>query len=111
MYLNFRPSTAAFALTSFNWKNTNVVKLYNLILKGKGDGYNQRTWYNSGIGTYARPSRKTFEFYKKVLHHKLDSVFAWFVNCYLENKMTINLILAHFRGFERTILARVQMVI
>ncbi len=45
------------------------------------------------------------QFYKKVLHHKLDSVFAWFVNCYLENKMTINLILANFRGFERTILA------
>ncbi|TFK27480.1 WD40 repeat-like protein [Coprinopsis marcescibilis] len=34
----------------FGEKNTNVIGLYNLILKNTGDG--QRTWYNSGIGTY-----------------------------------------------------------
>ncbi len=29
-------------------KNTNVIEVYNLVLKGVDD--NQRTWYNSGIG-------------------------------------------------------------
>ncbi|KIJ94688.1 hypothetical protein K443DRAFT_29389, partial [Laccaria amethystina LaAM-08-1] len=46
----------------FGEKNTNVIELYNLILKKVGD--DQRTWYNSGIGTYARPSYKSLNFYK-----------------------------------------------
>ncbi|KIJ94466.1 hypothetical protein K443DRAFT_12099 [Laccaria amethystina LaAM-08-1] len=59
----------------FGEKNTNVIELYNLILK-KDEG-NQRTWYNSGIGTYARPSWKSLNFYKKVLYHKIDLAIAW----------------------------------
>ncbi|KAH9485978.1 hypothetical protein JR316_0000040 [Psilocybe cubensis] len=46
----------------FGDKNTNVIELYNLILKGVE--HNQRTWYNSGIGTY-------------YISHKIDSAVAW----------------------------------
>ncbi|KZV60619.1 WD40 repeat-like protein [Peniophora sp. CONT] len=59
----------------FGEKNTNVIELYNLIQKGEGD--NQHTWYNSGIGTYARPSWKSLSWYKKVLSHKIDLAIAW----------------------------------
>ncbi|KIK05052.1 hypothetical protein K443DRAFT_4064 [Laccaria amethystina LaAM-08-1] len=59
----------------FAEKNTNVIELYNLILKKVVD--NQRTWYNSGIGTYARPSWKSLSFYKKVFYHKIDLAIAW----------------------------------
>jgi uncharacterized protein (DUF2235 family) len=58
-------------------KNTNVIELYNLILKEVGD--NQRTWYNSGIGTYARPSWKSLKFYQQVISHKIDLAIAWCV--------------------------------
>ncbi|KIM34905.1 hypothetical protein M413DRAFT_32925 [Hebeloma cylindrosporum] len=59
----------------FGEKNTNVIELYNLILKE--DEHNQRTWYNSGIGTYARPSWKSFKFYRQVISHKIDLAIAW----------------------------------
>jgi uncharacterized protein (DUF2235 family) len=59
-------------------KNTNVIELYNLILKKVE--HNQRTWYNSGIGTYARPSWKSFKFYRQVLSHKIDLMIAWCVD-------------------------------
>ena len=40
-------------------KNTNVIELYIL----KEDPDKQRTWYNSGIGTYAQPSYKSPKYY------------------------------------------------
>ena len=60
-------------------KNTNVIELYNLVLKEFKD--NQRTWYNSGIGTYARPSWKSLKFYLQVLGHKVDLAIAWCALC------------------------------
>ncbi|KDR70482.1 hypothetical protein GALMADRAFT_76143, partial [Galerina marginata CBS 339.88] len=63
--------------------NTNVIELYNLILKEVED--NQRTWYNSGIGTYARPSWKSLRYYGQVVYHLVDLAIAW--------------------GFEQTVLA------
>ncbi|KJA17498.1 hypothetical protein HYPSUDRAFT_192134 [Hypholoma sublateritium FD-334 SS-4] len=59
----------------FGDKNTNVIELYNLILKADED--RQQTWYNSGIGTYARPSWKSPKYYKKVIYHKVDLAIAW----------------------------------
>jgi len=56
-------------------KNTNVIELYNLILKE--DSNKQRTWYNSGIGTYARSSKTSLEYYKKVMYQKIDLAIAW----------------------------------
>ncbi|CAA7268966.1 unnamed protein product [Cyclocybe aegerita] len=58
----------------FGDKNTNVIELYNLILKAEED--QQHTWYNSGIGTYAQPSWKSPKYCKKVLRHKIDLAVA-----------------------------------
>ncbi|CAA7270820.1 unnamed protein product [Cyclocybe aegerita] len=58
----------------FGDMNTNVIELYNLILKGSKE--RQLTWYNSGIGTYARPSWRSPNYYKQVLYHKIDLVIA-----------------------------------
>ncbi|KAJ2911348.1 hypothetical protein MD484_g9066, partial [Candolleomyces efflorescens] len=59
----------------FGMKNTNVIEIYNLIKKATAD--NQRTWYNSGIGTYARPDWKSLRYYEQVLVHKIDLAIAW----------------------------------
>ncbi|KAJ2925578.1 hypothetical protein H1R20_g11517, partial [Candolleomyces eurysporus] len=59
----------------FGKKNTNVIEIYNLIMKETGD--NQRTWYNSGIGTYARPHWRSLKYYNKVVLHKVDLAIAW----------------------------------
>ena len=79
-------------------QNTNVIELYSLIPKDAGS--NQRTYYNSGIGTYARPSWRSWEWYKQVLGHKIDLAIAWcgstwFVHSF--SKYT-------FRNFERIVL-------
>ncbi|KZV67661.1 WD40 repeat-like protein [Peniophora sp. CONT] len=58
----------------FGEKNTNVIELYKLIMKEVED--RQCTYYNSGIGTYAQPSWKSLAYYKQVLGHKIDLVFA-----------------------------------
>ncbi|KAK7050987.1 hypothetical protein VNI00_005099 [Paramarasmius palmivorus] len=57
----------------FSKKNTNIVELYSRLVKDQ----NQVTFYNSGIGTYATPSWRSFAYYKKVIGHKLDLAIAW----------------------------------
>ncbi|KAJ2913615.1 hypothetical protein MD484_g6798, partial [Candolleomyces efflorescens] len=59
----------------FGKKNTNVIELYNLILKEMGQ--NQHTWYNSGIGTYARPHWRSVKYLKQIVVHKIDLAIAW----------------------------------
>ncbi|RXW16519.1 hypothetical protein EST38_g9334 [Candolleomyces aberdarensis] len=59
----------------FGKKNTNVIELYNLVMKDTGD--NQHTWYNSGIGTYARPHWASFKYRKQVVVHTIDLTIAW----------------------------------
>ena len=83
-------------------KNTNVIELYNLVLKKVG--HNQRTWYNSGIGTYARPSWKSLTFYRQVIEHKIDLAIAWCVDWSLSISY-FHFTVHSFRNFERTILA------
>ena len=61
----------------YRWKNTNVIEMCNLVLKEVE--HNQRTWYNSGIGTYAQPSWKSLRFFRQVISHKIDLVIAWWV--------------------------------
>jgi len=80
-------------------KNTNVIELYSLI-----DVWaNQETWYNSGIGTYARPSWKSLKHYKKVLWHKIDLAIAWWgERSILQTSSLTGSRL--FRDFERTVL-------
>ncbi|KZV65142.1 hypothetical protein PENSPDRAFT_143951 [Peniophora sp. CONT] len=58
----------------FGEKNTNVIELYSLIRNGDGK---QCTYYNSGIGTYARSSSKSFMYLMQVFGHKLDRAVAW----------------------------------
>ena len=63
----------------FYGKNTNVIELYNLVLKEVEEIPGQLTWYNSGIGTYAQPSWKSFGYYRQALLHKADLAIAWCV--------------------------------
>ena len=58
-------------------KNTNVIELYNLVLKDVDD--KQQTWYNSGIGTYVRPSDSWFSFAagQQFVYHTIDMAIAW----------------------------------
>ncbi|KAJ2920109.1 hypothetical protein MD484_g249, partial [Candolleomyces efflorescens] len=58
----------------FGDKNTNVIELYNLILKERKD--NQFTWYNSGIGTYAEPQWKSPAYWEQVVVHWIDTAIA-----------------------------------
>ena len=76
-----------------------MIELYNLVLKEVED--KQRTWYNSGIGTYARPSWKSLKYCKQVLYHKIDLAIAWFV------QVPVSKLRSHFshsRDFEKTVL-------
>ncbi|OCH94605.1 WD40 repeat-like protein [Obba rivulosa] len=59
----------------FGKKNTNVIEFYRLVKKLPGD--NQLTYYNSGIGTYAKPSWKSLYYWKQVLYHTIDLAIAW----------------------------------
>lgn len=56
-------------------KNTNVIELYHLLDKDD----DQLTFYNSGIGTYATPSWKSWDYWKQQIGHKLDLAIAWCV--------------------------------
>ncbi|TFK27903.1 WD40 repeat-like protein [Coprinopsis marcescibilis] len=59
----------------FGNQNTNVIELYNLLLKDPED--EQLTWYNSGIGTYAEPHWRSLRYWLQVLLHKIDLAIAW----------------------------------
>jgi hypothetical protein len=93
--LVFKVGTAIFLIDVFCGKNTNVIELYNLVLKEEED--NQRTWYNSGIGTYARPSWKSLKYYKQALYHKIDLAIAWCVQALVPNRALIFLLV--IQGF------------
>ncbi|KAH7907258.1 hypothetical protein BJ138DRAFT_1092964 [Hygrophoropsis aurantiaca] len=57
----------------FGKKNTNIIELYSQIVKTDG----QCTYYNSGIGTYARPSWRSLAYFKQLLSNKIDLAIAW----------------------------------
>ncbi|KZP16568.1 hypothetical protein FIBSPDRAFT_831804 [Athelia psychrophila] len=59
----------------FGTTNTNVVELYSQILKEESD--NQFTYYDSGIGTHAMPSWKSWSYLTQVVHNKIDLLIAW----------------------------------
>ncbi|CAE6421145.1 unnamed protein product [Rhizoctonia solani] len=54
-------------------KNTNVVELYSRITKDS----TQLTYYNSGVGTYARPFWWSFAYLKQQLAGIIDLMIAW----------------------------------
>ncbi|KAK1218210.1 hypothetical protein PQX77_019111 [Marasmius sp. AFHP31] len=57
----------------FGRNNSNVVELYSRLVKDES----QITYYNSGIGTYPKPSWKSFSYYKKKTAHVIDMAIAW----------------------------------
>ncbi|KAF8870036.1 hypothetical protein BD779DRAFT_1632606 [Infundibulicybe gibba] len=57
----------------FGENNTNVIELYDRIIKDK----KQLTYYNSGIGTYAKPSWRSFGYWRQVVSNKIDTAIAW----------------------------------
>ncbi len=64
-------------------KNTNVIEVYNLVLKGVDD--NQRTWYNSGIGTYVRSSF-SFAAAQQFVFPKIDQAIAWYADLHFRSR-------------------------
>ncbi|EJD37487.1 WD40 repeat-like protein [Auricularia subglabra TFB-10046 SS5] len=66
------PHAPSGATEANNTKNTNVVELYSRLVKDE----HQLTFYNSGIGTYAKPSWKSMSYRKQVIANKLDLAFA-----------------------------------
>ncbi|KZP16520.1 hypothetical protein FIBSPDRAFT_748635 [Athelia psychrophila] len=55
--------------------NTNVVELYSQILQEESG--EQLTYYDSGIGTSATPSWKSWSYLKQVVDNKIDLLIAW----------------------------------
>ncbi|KAJ8501620.1 hypothetical protein ONZ45_g12087 [Pleurotus djamor] len=60
----------------FSVNSTNVVEIFSRIIKSGGD-IEQLVYYNSGIGTYARPSFRSFSYLKQVLYNLIDTAIAW----------------------------------
>ncbi|KAF8531973.1 hypothetical protein JB92DRAFT_2845839 [Gautieria morchelliformis] len=56
----------------FGPNNTNVTELYSQLIKDD----DQLTYYNSGIGTYAKPSWKSWRYVKQVVDNKIDFAIA-----------------------------------
>ncbi|KAL0960441.1 hypothetical protein HGRIS_005484 [Hohenbuehelia grisea] len=57
----------------FSVKNTNIVELYSNLVK---DG-EQLTYYNSGIGTYAKPAYMSLSYIIQRIDHTIDMMIAW----------------------------------
>ncbi|KAJ8494647.1 hypothetical protein ONZ45_g13171 [Pleurotus djamor] len=60
----------------FSVNSTNVVELFSRIIKIDGD-IEQLVYYNSGIGTYARPSFRSWNYWKQVVYNLIDTAIAW----------------------------------
>ncbi|KAG1892857.1 uncharacterized protein F5891DRAFT_963788 [Suillus fuscotomentosus] len=58
----------------FGLRNTNVVELYSQLIKSDQD---QLTYYNSGVGTHARPSWRSLTYLHYWLSNKVDLLIAW----------------------------------
>ncbi|KAL0957588.1 hypothetical protein HGRIS_001372 [Hohenbuehelia grisea] len=59
----------------FSVKNTNIVELYGSLDKSKS----QRTYYNSGIGTYVKPSWWSPKYLWQLTDNMIDMMAAWYV--------------------------------
>ncbi|KAJ8468346.1 hypothetical protein ONZ45_g17276 [Pleurotus djamor] len=60
----------------FSVKSTNVVELFSRIIKIGGD-VEQLVFYNSGIGTYARPSFRSFGYWKQTTLIPPSLAYKW----------------------------------
>ncbi|KAJ8496233.1 hypothetical protein ONZ45_g12531 [Pleurotus djamor] len=58
----------------FSAQSSNIVEIYSRLIKLAGV---QHTFYNSGIGTYAKPSFRSWKYFKQVADHTIDTAIAW----------------------------------
>ena len=56
-------------------QNTNVVELYSHLEKNSS----QLTYYDSGIGTYVKPSWTSLSYFVQLVDHSVDMAIAWLV--------------------------------
>lgn len=61
-------------------QNTNVIELYSRLASNE----EQLSYYNSGVGTYAQPSWRSWNYLTQVIDSKIDSAIAWYVSLSLE---------------------------
>ncbi|KAG8772758.1 hypothetical protein FRC15_002527, partial [Serendipita sp. 397] len=57
----------------FGLNNSNVIELYSQVIKST----DQLTYYNSGVGTYAKTSWKSLKYMKQVVDNTIDLAVAW----------------------------------
>ena len=65
----------------------------------------QLTYYNSGIGTYAKPSWRSWSYAKQVLDHKIDLAIAWWAYAYAFFVFEGVRILRSSRNLEKIVMA------
>ncbi|KAJ8494661.1 hypothetical protein ONZ45_g13155 [Pleurotus djamor] len=58
----------------FSAQSSNIVEIYSRLIKVADE---QLTFYNSGIGTYAKPSFRSWKYFKQVFDHTVDTAIAW----------------------------------
>ena len=68
-YAPFYPSL----ISAFYSQNTNIVELYSRLIKSS----DQLTYYNSGIGTYVKPSRASLSYWIQLFNYSVDMAIAW----------------------------------
>ena len=56
-------------------QNTNIVELYSRLVKNT----DQLTYYDSGIGTYVKPSLTSLSYWFQLVNHSIDMAIAWYV--------------------------------
>ncbi|KAJ8482199.1 hypothetical protein ONZ45_g15035 [Pleurotus djamor] len=63
----------------FSEYSTNIVEMFSRIIKDfdEGEEIEQLVFYNSGIGTYARPSFRSLHYLKQVIINHIDTAIAW----------------------------------
>jgi len=97
---------ACIIFTVSSSQNTNVIELYRQVVKSD----NQLTYYNSGVGTYPKPSRKSLSNMIKAFDNAVDLVVAWYVHDNLRSLNLTNISVGTLRqsssmltvGFRRT---------
>ncbi|KAJ8475171.1 hypothetical protein ONZ45_g15705 [Pleurotus djamor] len=55
-------------------QSSNIIEIYSRLIKLADE---QLTFYNSGIGTYATPSFRSWKYFKQVFDHTVDTAIAW----------------------------------
>lgn len=85
-------------------QNTNVIELYSQLVKDE----TQLTYYNSGIGTYVKPSWTSLRYITQLIDNKIDLAIAWRVPLHYELVANAEFIT---RNFERIVKAAYRWLV